>query len=242
MIARITSLNRVTVELSGQVRLEAIEIPAGTFRMGSPAGRGEKDERPQREVTISAPFWLGVTPVTWDQWSALMDEAAVDGGNPDTRPFNSWRHPWHDAMHYCARLANVARMKCRLPTEAEWEYACRAGTTTTWPFGDEAQRMSEHAWFKTNSKKRAQAVGGKSPNPWGLHDMLGNVAEWCLDWYAPYPKGPVTDPQGPPSGSYRVLRGGDWSSTADECRSSSRGYESPDYGNLTTGFRVVLVP
>ncbi len=222
-------------------------IPAGTFTMGSPAdeaGRSD-DEGPQTQVTFSEPFWLGRTEVTQAQWNAIMDS------NPSyfkgqTLPVESVS--WKDAMTYCRRLTDQERAAGRLPqgyvytlpTEAEWEYACRAGTTG--PYAGDGN-LNDLGWHNGNSGGWTHPVAQKQPNGWGLYDMYGNLAEWCRDWYGPYPGGSVTDYAGPSSGTGRVVRGGSWSSDALSCRSASRGKsEPPDYSDNTIGFRVALVP
>jgi formylglycine-generating enzyme required for sulfatase activity len=128
----------------------------------------------------------------------------------------------------------------RLPTEAEWEYACRAGSTTDYCYGDDPRELSEYAWFSENSRKSTHPVGQKKPNKWGLYDMHGNVWEWCQDWYGEYPKEPVTDPKGPKGGSSRVFRGGGWLDSAGYCRSALRNWDGPSLQYDNVGFRVVL--
>ncbi len=130
----------------------------------------------------------------------------------------------------------------RLPTEAEWEYACRAGSTTAYSFGDSSSQLSNYAWHEGNSQRKTHPVGKKRPNPWGLYDMYGNVWEWCQDWYGDYPSGPATDPIGPSTGSRRVLRGGSWYNSPSYCRSASRGGHTPDARRIYYGFRVVRTP
>jgi len=127
----------------------------------------------------------------------------------------------------------------RLPTEAEWEYACRAGTTTAYGFGDDASRLGDYGWFRSNSDSKTHPVGEKKPNAWGLHDMHGNVYEWCQDWYGAYPSGSATDPTGATSGSFRVSRGGSWYVIAGYCRLANRGRGTPVYRNFGLGFRVL---
>jgi formylglycine-generating enzyme required for sulfatase activity len=127
----------------------------------------------------------------------------------------------------------------RLPTEAEWEYSCRAGTTTEYSFGDRESELGDYAWYDENSGGTTHPVGGKKPNPWGLYDMHGNVWEWCQDWHDYYPSGPVTDPTGPVSGSLRVGRGGNWISISDYCRSADRIWRTPDSRLSHYGFRVL---
>jgi formylglycine-generating enzyme required for sulfatase activity len=186
-------------------------IPAGTFQMGSPPGEaGRFDDERRHQVTISRPFYLQTTQVTQGQWERVM------GHNPSFfkkcgKDCPVERVSWHDAQAFIARLNHMEKTdEYTLPTEAEWEYACRAGSTTRFSFGDDAAKLGDYAWHGGNSGGTPRPVGQKKPNAWGLYDMHGNVWEWCLDWYGPYPDRPVTDPTGPDVGQFRVLRGGSW--------------------------------
>lgn len=149
-------------------------------------------------------------------------------------------------MEFCKRLSELPEEKnagrvYRLPTEAEWEYACRAGSKTLFSFEENVKSLGDYAWFKENSDRRSHPVGEKLPNAWGLYDMHGNVWEWCSDWYGEYQKGAVTDPVGPVAGSFHVLRGGSWHDAAANCKSSSRLWHDPAVrGDVLNGFRVAL--
>jgi formylglycine-generating enzyme required for sulfatase activity len=189
----------LTLDLGGGVTMKMALIRPGKFMMG------EGDDR--HEVTISKPFYMGVTEVTQAQYEAVM------GTNPSD--FKGATNPveivsWNDAAEFCKKLSEKTRQAVRLPTEAEWEYACRAGTQTAFSFGDDPSALGDYAWWAKNSAKTTHPVGQKKPNAWGLYDMHGNVWEWCADWYEAYPKGSVTDPSGPAIGDRRVLRGGSW--------------------------------
>ncbi len=216
-------------------------IPAGTFTMGDASG--EDDETPH-EVTLTKPFKMGVHEVTQDQYEQVMGVNPSEWKGADN-PVDTVS--WEDAVEFCRRLSELPAEKAagnvyRLPTEAEWEYACRAGTTTKYSFGDDESNLGDYAWYGDNSDANTHPVGGKKPNAWGLYDMHGNVWEWCQDWYGDYPSGSVTDPSGATSGSYRVFRGGGWSSTAEICRSANRGGGYPSFRVSCFGFRVCLSP
>jgi formylglycine-generating enzyme required for sulfatase activity len=222
-----------------------LRLPAGRFQMGTPwALLGEKGtdfERPVREVTLTQPFWLARHPVTNQEYRVFL-EANPDAPKPeywDEPKLNGEHQPvvgvsWHEALRFCEWAG------FRLPTEAEWEYACRAGTRTHYSFGDSPKELREYAWFEENSGGRSRNVGMKRPNPWGLHDMHGNVWEWCQDWFGPYSAGMATDPQGPEQASGRVRRGGSWGSSARFCRSAFRFRFSPESRINFLGFRPVL--
>jgi formylglycine-generating enzyme required for sulfatase activity len=225
--------------------MEFVLIPAGEFLMGSPEADEDAydDEKPQHRVTIGRPFYLGKYEVTQAQWRAVM------GGNPSEfkgRP----AHPvenvsWDDAQEFISRLnQKEGTNKYRLPTEAEWEYAARAGSTTVYSFGNDAAQLEQYAWWYGNSEEKTQPVGTKAPNAWGLYDMHGNVWEWVRDWYEEryYSSSPSTDPQGPLSGSDRVNRGCSWSGGAGDCRSAIRLYDSPDTRGSNLGFRLAFSP
>lgn len=215
-------------------------IPAGTFRMGSHDGLS--DEKPVREVRISRDFYLGQYEVTQGQWAAVM------GNNPsrfqgEEKPVESVS--WEDIQDFIQRLnAKEGASLYRLPTEAEWEYAARAGTTTRWSFGDDAGQLGRYAWYEENAGKQTHPVGQKSPNAWGLFDMYGNVSEWVQDWYAAeYARHPVgttaLDPGGPVGDADRVIRGCGWSGAGRLCRSASRRHYVPSTRYPDLGFRLV---
>jgi formylglycine-generating enzyme required for sulfatase activity len=151
---------------------------------------------------------------------------------------------WTDAVEFCRKLSALPAEKragyvYRLPTEAEWECACRAGTSTAYSFGDSESELGDYAWYEKNSGGTTHPVGGKKPNGWGLYDMYGNVWEWCQDWYGDYPSGSTTDPTGAASGSDRVTRGGSWYGISDRCHSAYRGRDAPDFRHGHLGFRVL---
>jgi formylglycine-generating enzyme required for sulfatase activity len=228
-------------------------IPPGRFLMGSPSderGRGS-DEDPQTEVTISRGFWMGQHEVTQGEYLAVMGSNPSQFQGDTNQPAE--KVSWNEAREYCARLTEGARRQgtlpagyvYRLPTEAEWEYACRAGTTTRFSYGDDPSEtgLSQYAWFIGNSDLSSHPVGQLKPNPWGLYDMHGNVWEWCLDiWTTSYPGGSVTDYLGAGDGWLRVARGGSWLYTADFSRSANRDNYGPDNRCSDIGFRVVLAP
>jgi formylglycine-generating enzyme required for sulfatase activity len=233
-------------------------IPPGTFRMGSPtneAGRSLK-EGPQTEVTISRGFWMGKYLVTQMEYQALIGSnpsyfSPTNGFTLDlTRPVDSVS--WFDATDYCAKLTHQelttgripAGTAYRLPTEAEWEYACRAWTSTRFGYGDDPgyTNLTNYAWYFGNSGEMTHPVGQKLPNLWGLYDIQGNLEEWCQDWYGPYLGGTAVDPQGPPTGSLHVLRGGYWEDTPSYCRAGARNLHEPDAVHFHLGFRLVLAP
>jgi formylglycine-generating enzyme required for sulfatase activity len=219
-------------------------IPPGEFQMGS--NHGDSDEQPVHRVRISRGFLLAKYPITNRQYARFLEAAGSTARKPqawDNRRFNQLEQPvvgvsWDDAQAYC-RWAGV-----RLPTEAEWEYACRAGTTTEYSFGDEADRLGEYAWFSENSSGQTQPVGTKKPNPWGLHDMHGNVWEWCQDWFSSdyYAMNPEVDPKGPKQAPGRVFRGGCWGLLAWYCRAAYRYGGTPGFRGNDLGFRVAAVP
>jgi formylglycine-generating enzyme required for sulfatase activity len=226
-------------------------IPPGTFRMGSPSNELDRFdwEGPPTAVTIRRGFWMGIHEVTQGEYEERM------GNNPSAFPGND-RHPveqvsWDDAQDYCAALTEHERAAgripinavYRLPTEAEWEYACRAWTSTRFSHGDDPgyQELSEYAWHWHNSGLTTQPVGQKLPNPWGLHDLHGNVWEWCQDgWSEHLPGGTVVDPWTPATGPDRVLRGGGWSYEPKNCRSASRSRAASGDRFHGFGFRIVL--
>jgi len=229
------------IDVGGGVDMHLRLVAAGLFEMGSPEGSGRDDERPQRDVVISRPFMIGRTEVTRAQWRAVMGpDRGVDESSPHL-PVTGVS--WEDAVEFCEALSRKLGRQFRLPTEAEWEFACRAGTATTFSFGEDGRRFADFMWSTSNSDGAAHRVALKRGNAWDLHDMHGNVWEWCADWYGAdsYADGTTRDPQGPASGSSRVLRGGSWSSPVNLCRSSNRlsGGRAP---SSTVGFRVVAAP
>ena len=235
----------LTVDLGKGTKLELVLIPAGEFLMGSPDSDkdAEPQERPQHRVRITKPFYLGKYLVTQEQWEAVM------GNNPSY--FKGPKNPvedvsWDDCQQFLDKLnkrqGNPAG-KFVLPTEAKWEYACRAGSKTRYCFGDDASMLDEYAWYEKNSDDKTHPVGEKKPSAWGLYDMHGNVWEWCQDWYdrGYYAKSPTDDPMGPATGSDRVARGGSGGGPAGSCRSAIRDGGLPGHGDHDLGFRVSLV-
>jgi len=221
--------------LVNSIGVEFVLIPAGTFIMGSEDG--ESDERPTHQVTISRPFYLGKYEVTQGQWQAVMgNNPSLFQGDAKLPVERIW---WSEVQDFIGKLnAREGGNRYRLPTEAEWEYAARAGSTSTYSFGNEVARLEEYAWYRDNSGGKTHPVGQLKPNAWGLYDMHGNVMEWVQDWYGRYTAEPVTNPQGPASGSHRMRRGGAWNSLAAVCRSANR-YSVPGFRDDFLGFRLV---
>lgn len=210
-----------------------VEIPAGTFSMGY------SEDGPIHEVTLSS-FKMGAMPVTQRQYEELMNVNPSNfKGDPD-RPVENVS--WEDAVKFCEKLSQLKQVKCQLPTEAQWEYACRAGSEGIYYFGDDDKKLQDYAWFYENSKDKTQPVGKKKPNEFGLYDMHGNVWEWCSDWYDKYSNEHQTNPTGPKSGSRRVFRGGSWGLDARDCRCAFRRYSPPGNRGGVIGFRVVFIP
>ncbi|HUF60684.1 MAG TPA: formylglycine-generating enzyme family protein [Verrucomicrobiales bacterium] len=263
----------IVFDLGKGVRMTFCWCPAGTFLMGSPAAEpGRSWMESQHPVTLTRGFWMAKTETTQKQWRALMPD------NPSH--FKGEGLPvenvtWDEATEFAAALTGHLRKKgkldrgweFRLPTEAQWEYACRAGTTTVYCTGDgeaalqraswyngnsegSASRLAEWfqsyptvaGWFRRKSERKTWPVGRKTENAFGLQDMHGNVWEWCQDWYGDYAEGSVADPIGPRAGVVRVVRGGSWLSGAGDCRSASRSGDGPGHRGAGRGFRVCLVP
>ncbi|MFC1540278.1 formylglycine-generating enzyme family protein [Gemmatimonadota bacterium] len=227
--------HRAEEELTNPIGMRFRLIPAGSFMMGSDTPQAQQDEEPLHEVILSEPFYLGIHEVTQEQFRRVM------GTNPSS--FTGEEHPvemvsWEDAQAFCRELSRLTGERYRLPTEAEWEYAARAGTRSMyyWGAGDDHR----YAVYDTSG---TAPVGSRRPNPWGLYDMSGNVWEWCADRYGEdyYRNAPELDPGGPDSGTFRVLRGGSWRNGAANLRIARRGWNRPDRGHSHDGFRVVKV-
>ena len=230
------------------LKLELLPIKPGSFKRG------------QNKVKLTKPFWIGKYEVTQEQYEKIM------GTNPSSYKNSGKTAPvetisWFDAVEFCKKLTEKERKRLpkgyefRLPTEAEWEYCCRAGTETEYSFGDSEADLYKYGNYcdKSNTDNREQQdkthddghdktapVGSYKPNPWGLYDMHGNVFEWCLDWRGSYPGKSVIDPKGPEKGSYRVFRGGSWGFIARFCRSANRDGYTPSFTGSSLGFRLCL--
>jgi formylglycine-generating enzyme required for sulfatase activity len=230
-------LRVVRPEAYSSIDMEFVLIPAGTFLMGSNDAAAFGNEQPVHEVTISQPFYLGKYQVTQAEWQVVVgSNPSYFAGDP-TRPVESVS--WNRVQEFIRKLnEQEGSNKYRLPTEAEWEYAARAGTTTAYSFGDDLSDLDTYAWYRGNSDDKTHPVGQIEPNAWGLYDMHGNVREWVQDWYGEYPVGPVTDPTGPSSGTLRVVRGGSWRYSAQDCRAAYRFHFAPNLRDSSLGFRL----
>ena len=227
--------------ITNSIGMDLVLLPAGSFVMGGDwdAEQADENELPQHEVTFNQPFYIGRTPVTQSQWEAVM------GTNPSE--FRDSSHPVETVSHEDAAkfLKQLNQSEdnpgYRLPTEAEWEYAARAGSASTYCFGPQVAKLHEYAWFQKNSARATHPVGQLAPNDWGLYDMHGNVHEWCADWFdrTYYARSPGTDPRGPRKGVARALRGGDWGSEAWYCRCAIRSLSAPTRRSPRVGFRIV---
>jgi sulfatase modifying factor 1 len=239
-----------------------VELAGGTFTMGSPEtdDMGDRRERPQHQVTVGG-FRIGRMPVTQGQWRDVTGE---DRGSREDENLPVTELTWEQAVAFCNTASRRAGCRLcyrkagvwpfrhwvcdwsadgyRLPTEAEWEYACRAGTDTRWSFGDEAEALGDSAWYGNNAGGQPHPVAEKRPNPWGLYDMHGNVWEWCWDWDGQYSPEPATNPRGPKRGRNRVLRGGAFDDPPRFLRSASRIDGPPEGRRWSPGFRCVRVP
>jgi len=211
--------------------IELVFAPAGKFMMGSPANeRARMPGEDQHEVTLTRPFYIGRCEVAQAQWKQVMGENPAQFKN-EQAPVEcvSWEA--------CREFLRKAGGVLTLPTEAQWEYACRARTTARFCCGDDEKVLPEYAWFGGGG---THPVAQKKPNAWGIHDMHGNVYEWCADWFAPYPPGAATDPTGPATGEEKVMRGGCYRYSPQKCRSAKRLGAPPAGGFNNLGFRVVL--
>ena len=265
---KIKEEKNLTIPLSEKVSLDMIWIEPGSFMMGSPVGElGRDDGETQHRVTLTKGYWLGKYEVTQEQYKAIM------GNNPskfvgDNLPVE--QVSWDDAMEFCRKLTDrlgdtlPKGYKCSLPTEAQWEYACRAGTTSSLNSGKNVtsaemgekgvcDNLDEVGWYWMNGGMKnwnggnnpstcTHPGGMKKPNAWGLYDMHGNVCEWCLDAPIFYTSSLVTDPKGPSTGAHRVCRGGSWYDVPRYCRSASRNCHAPGYRDFSLGFRLAIIP
>ncbi len=231
---------------ANSIGIEFVLIQPGSFMMGS---HGDGDELPLHQVKISKPFYMGKTEVTQEQWYNVM------GNNParfktEKVGMSSRKHPvefvsWNEVQQFIHKLNQMeGGDHYRLPTEAEWEYAARAGTTTKWVCGNHESCLTNFAWYHPNSFGLTHPVAKKEPNPWGLYDTAGNVWEWVSDWHDSdyYSYSPSIDPQGANSGTFRVFRGGNWSRHAVHQRSANRTARPPDYRYHGLGFRLARNP
>jgi formylglycine-generating enzyme required for sulfatase activity len=241
----------LTVKLAEGVSIDFVYIPAGSFAIGAaPGEEGPLDdsEEPQHIVELSKGFYLAKYELTQAQWRAVV------GTQPWRRrqyvkegaQFPATYITWVEVEEFVRRLNKKASKDLyRLPTEAEWEYACRAGTTTPWASGDDEQTLEDYAWISGNTwalrKKHPHAIGQKKPNAWGLHDMHGNVWEWVADWESAYTADRQIDPQGPENGERRVGRGGSFGTLGLGVRSASRFFSPPDARNPDVGARIARV-
>jgi len=243
-------------DFQNSIGMAFVLVPAGTFTMGSPVYEAFRNEgeTPHR-VTITRPFYLQTTEVTLGQWRKIMGKGFLGfiskHKGPDNLPVT--RICRFDVRSFLEKLNTLNQGRYRLPTEAEWEYAARAGTTSTYPWGESidctrAMYGNMKGKFETcrdYAKSRGLPLDGPAPvksyapNPWGLYDMHGNVWEWCQDWFEPYSQNPVTDPQGPAEGDRRIRRGGSWFGPGYSCRSANRAFAHPASRLQTTGFRIV---
>jgi formylglycine-generating enzyme required for sulfatase activity len=223
---------------SNSIGMEFVLIPAGTFQMGSTDRDAYDDEKPVHQVTISRAFYLGKYEVTQAQWQAVMGSNPSNfKGDPNLPVENvSW-----DAVQAFIRKLNDREggTRYRLPSEAQWEYAARAGSMTAYSFGDNASQLGDYAWYHDNAEGKTHPVGQKRPNAWGLYDMHGNVWEWVQDWYGVYAAAAVSHPTGPVSGWYRIGRSGGWDLSARGCRSAYRHSLAPVFGYSYLGFRLL---
>ena len=238
-----TNADMQTFTVSG-VEFTMVKVEPGTFMMGAIEGDVEvtNNEKPVHQVTLTKPFYMAQTEVTQALWQAVMDTNPSyfnEGGNLPVEQVS-----YNDAIEFCSRLSELTGHTFTLPTEAQWEYAARGGqnapaTPTIYAGSSE---LAAVAWYTDNCENTTHEVGSKAPNELGLYDMSGSVREWCLDWYGDYSSSAQTDPQGPSTGTNRVVRGGGWASWARECRISARMdfYPGNRYGD--TGLRVVMLP
>jgi formylglycine-generating enzyme required for sulfatase activity len=252
-------------EISNSIGMKFALIPAGKFLMGSPKQEKDRSEHegPQHEVEISRPFYLGVYPVTKGQFAAFVKDTGYQTQNEKSKlgpPFGPWQHPfaayeptdddpvicvsWNEATRFSQWLSKKEKKTYQLPTEAQWEYACRAGTTTAYSFGEDAKAIGEYGWCFDNSAGHTHPVGGKKPNPWGLYDMHGDIFQWCADYYDKdhYGKSPAKDPENTSKADKRVARGGCWHAVPGLCRAANRLPEKADLSTYDYGFRVALAP
>ncbi len=234
------------IDLAAGAEMSFADIAPGEFEMGS---KVVSNETPIHKVRISHGFQMQTTEVTQSQWKAMMGslpssfcEAGKLEGDllVDDKPIVCIS--WNEAQMFVRKL-NLRKdsYKYRLPTEAEWEYAARAGTTTKYSSGESENSLDSYAWYRENSEKTIHEVATRQPNAWGLYDMHGNAWEWVQDWYSPdyYSKSPGVDPKGPKTGFFRLSRGGGWESTARKCRSANRYYMGANYRRASIGFRLV---
>ncbi len=233
--------------LTNSIGMKLVAIPAGSFVMGSSnQEKGRGDDEHLRKITLTRGLYLGAYAVTQEQWQAVM------GVNPSlfrgAKSLPVETVSWHDCQAFCKKLSEREKKKYRLPTEAEWEYACRAGTSTPYHFGatlstDQANyngNFTYGAGTKGVFRARTTPVGTFPANAWGLYDMHGNVSQWCQDWHGGYARTDLTDPQGPKAGKERVLRGGSWSNHPIFCRSANRNFAPPDTRIEFYGLRICL--
>jgi formylglycine-generating enzyme required for sulfatase activity len=251
----VSVLSEPPKEIVNSIGMKLKLIPAGEFLMGSAES---DDEKPRHKVTISRPLYLGVYPVTQGEYIQAMKTNPSGFSGHETHPVENVS--WFDAVAFCNTLSRKGGLPpfyvihdqsvevpdwngpgYRLPTEAEWEYACQAGATTRYSFGDGEKALDEYAWYSAESNRQTHPVGQKKPNAFGIHDMHGNIWEWCWDWYDPdfYKKSPAADPRGPEQATARVYRGGCWDYIPQLARSADRAWITPVYWSSNLGFRVV---
>lgn len=232
------TVKKLSIDLGDGITMELVRIDSGSFMMGSYEEEGDSDETPRRKVTITKSFYIGMYEVTQEQWEKVMGE------NPSE--WKGKKHPvdtvsWNDCMEFTEKLSEITGREFTLPTEAQWEYACRAGTTTKWFFGNNVSSYIQYGWIDEEAQGITHPVGLKKPNAWGLYDMYGNIQEWCKDWYQnPYLESDLVDPAGPRVGDSRVIRGGGWGDISDNARSAYRNAIGEDVSNNGTGFRCVM--
>jgi formylglycine-generating enzyme required for sulfatase activity len=240
----------LVLDLGEGVTMDLVRISPGTFTMGS--NQAVKDVNfsnafPVHPVQITRAYYIGKTEVTCRQFEAFAKATGHQAKG------SAWKHAdalrdnlpagglsWNDAVAFCRWASARTRRTVRLPTEAEWEYACRAGTTAETHFDADRENLDAHAWHAGNGSGRLHPVGEKKPNPWGLHDMYGNAWEWVNDFVSPYPRTPARDPTGPATGAQHVLRGGSYKSSAQTCQSATRFSKEPGFSEPKTGFRVTV--